>query len=157
MYRLLPKRRKIDNVWAYQIIKALKLRNQKDTDRYALKAVNNTDPKIESIFRVKGKSILSLFVYRPIESKAVEIMHIFSGFVKKLLYLWFDKEHKDEPFSIRGALKLVDSRLRYIKPPAFVKRKPRSLEKHLSYFKASSELKIFFFYYSLPIINWLIL
>ena len=140
----------IDKTWVYRYQKTLKKRTYSDTERYALQALRSKSK--EPVFGVKGKSALSLFVYKPIESTAVDIMHIFSGLVKLLINLWLGKENKDEPFSVYTALRLIDSRLSSLKPPEFVQRRPRSIEKHLKYFKAS-ELKNFFLYYSLPIMK----
>ena len=83
-------------------------------------------------------------------------MHcIFVGILKALLKLWFDPAYANNPSSFYYLIDEVDRRLREILPPEFVQRRARSIAEHLSYWKAS-ELKFFFFYYSVPILEGLL-
>ena len=79
---------------------------------------------------------------------ALDAMHcVFEGVMRTLLKLWFDPDYADMPFSLYRFIDLVDQRLKNLKPPGFVERPPRLIEKHLKYWKAS-ELKNLFFYYA---------
>lgn len=78
---------------------------------------------------------------------AIDSMHtIYEGVMKKLLYLWFDPSCSDNSFSLHLMKDVVSRNLLQIKPPKFIHRMPRSLDKYQSW--KASELKCWFFYYS---------
>ena len=54
--------------------------------------------------------------------------------------------------SVSHQVEVVDKRLKELLPPEFVQRRPRSIKAHLEFWKAS-EMKNFFFYFSLPILD----
>lgn len=90
-------------------------------------------------------TILSLLVFQWIRTTALDAMHcVFEGVMKAMLDLWFNPEFSDMSWSLYHRLDTIDNRLKHIKPPGFVQRRPRSIKKHLAYWKAS-ELKNFFF------------
>ena len=107
----------------------------------------------KAVFGVKGSSSISLFVFKPIRTTGIDTMHcVFLGLTNQLLTLWFDKKYSDKEFSIYHAIKLVDSRILSLTPPSYIQRRPRSIENHLGYWKAS-ELKNWFFNISLIVLE----
>lgn len=107
----------------------------------------------DPICGVKGRTILSVLVFKWIQTTAIDSMHcVFEGIMRALLKLWFLPEFSDMPFSLYHFIDLVDKRLVNIKPPGFVQRRPRSIKKHLKHWKAS-EMKNFFFHFSLLILE----
>ncbi|OXU19995.1 hypothetical protein TSAR_014686, partial [Trichomalopsis sarcophagae] len=94
---------KINKTWVYCYKKSLKLRIDTETELYALRAINSN----KTIFGVKGPSALSLFVYKPIRTTSVDVMHcVYSGITMQLLKLWFDVKFANEPLSIRDSKQL---------------------------------------------------
>ncbi|XP_062567995.1 uncharacterized protein LOC134230240 [Saccostrea cucullata] len=106
--------------------------------------------KQSAVSGVKGLTWFSYFPhFNIVRGVAIDYMHcVLLGVVKMLLTLWFDKSHRNEPYSIASRIGEVDRRLLAIKPPNFISRFPRSLV-DVSHFKAA-ELKNFLLYYSLP-------
>ncbi|KAJ1532215.1 hypothetical protein ONE63_000835 [Megalurothrips usitatus] len=104
-------------------------------------------------FGVLGPSILYRMVPDFIRSMAIDIMHgVFLGVCKLLMKLWFSSEYNQFEFSLNNLVQLVDARLKLIRPPSFVQRVPRSIEKHLKHWKAS-EYKLWMMYYSVPVLK----
>ena len=110
----------------------------------------SNDGKQCTVFGVKGLSWFSYMQpFNIIRGVAIDYMHcVLLGIVKMHLTLWFDKTHRNEPFSIAPRISEVDKRLLAIKPPSFITRFPRSLTE-IAHFKAA-ELKNFLLFYSLP-------
>ena len=102
------------------------------------------------MFGVKGHPWFSyLQLFNIIRVVAIDYINcVLLGIVKMHLTLWFDKTHRNEPFSIAPKISEVDKCLHAIKPPSFITRFPRSLIE-IAHFK-SAELKTFFRFYSLP-------
>lgn len=101
---------------------------------------------------IKGPTVLSSMVRNLLLSLAIDSMHcIYLGIMRALLHLWFDKEYKEESFSIFTKLKIVNSRLRNLAPPHFLQRVAQSIDK-LIYWKAT-ELRSFLFNLSLIILR----
>lgn len=99
---------------------------------------------------VKGPTTFSRFMPDFMQGMGIDKMHgIEGGVVKKILVLLFHKDYQDLPFSLYHFKDLVNERLTAIKPPKFVHRMPRSID-DLIHWKAS-ELKAFFFFYSIPV------
>ncbi|XP_070522164.1 uncharacterized protein [Cardiocondyla obscurior] len=123
--------------------------------RTSVETIENGNQALQdkkSVNGVKGPCALSKLMSDFINGTAIDYMHcIFSGVVKKLLYFWLDSNFSNEPFSLRAISSVVDSRLTCIKPPKFVHRMPRTVL-DLCHWKAS-ELKMWFFYYSVPILE----
>ncbi|XP_066583348.1 uncharacterized protein [Prorops nasuta] len=125
-----------------------KVRDEKETLMYVKQSMISKFP----VYGVKGPTMISSFTYKYIRTTTVDSMHcVFEGVVKSLLHFWLDSKFHCEQFSIHNKLKMIDERLLNIKPPNFVQRYPRKLL-HLKYWKAN-ELKNFFFFYSLPILE----
>ncbi|XP_065892467.1 uncharacterized protein [Dysidea avara] len=96
---------------------------------------------------------MTLNCYNIIDGTAIDYMHcVLLGITKLLLSLWFSSEHSRDQFYIGRSASRVDKRLEEIQPPSCITRKPRSISKHMKYFKAS-EFKSFLLYYSLPLLS----
>jgi hypothetical protein len=70
--------------------------------------------------------------------------------MKLLMGLWFDKTHKNEPFSMYPTVSLVSTRLKSIRPNLTISRPPRSLA-DLTHWK-TSEFRNFLFLWSLTVL-----
>ena len=101
---------------------------------------------------IKGPSWLSMVPdYNILEGNAVDYMHcVLLGVTKMLLKLWFDSVHSKELWYCGTKVELADSKLLQIKPPLNIKRTPRSIQQHRSYWKAS-EYRNWLLFYSLPV------
>lgn len=79
-----------------------------------------------------------------------DYMHgVLLGVTKQLLNLWLSGSKHKKPWFIGSKTKLIDKRLKDMKPPDFIQRLPRQLETSRAYFKAS-ELQAWLLYYSIP-------
>lgn len=128
-------------------------RNNEEMIEYGRLAAEarEADPD-SSVFGVKGPTLLSIMLPNMILCMGIDIMHgVFLGVTKTLAHLWFDTQYSGLPFSISAFVRVVDERLKKIRPPSSFPRVPRSLAKEFAQFKAS-DWKIFFFYYSLPVL-----
>ncbi|KAK0078758.1 hypothetical protein PV325_002124 [Microctonus aethiopoides] len=93
------------------------------------------------VMGVKGPCYLSRLMPNFIFGTGIDRMHCVDGrVIKKLLTLWFNVKYRDCPFSLIHFKRVIDRRLRSIKPPMFVHRFPRSVD-DLLHWKAS-ELRI---------------
>ena len=101
---------------------------------------------------IKGPNAFSKIMPDFIRGMGIDKMHgVEGGVVKKMLFILFDSKYSAFPFSLYNFIDLVNSRLMSIKPPKFVHRMPRNVQ-DLVHWKAS-ELKLWFFYYSIPVLN----
>ena len=102
---------------------------------------------------IKGPSwLMKLQHHDIIAGTSIDYMHCtLLGVMKALLSLWFGTEHSRESYYIGKYVSLVDKRLKEIKPPSIISRKPRAISEHFKYYKAS-ELRSFLLYYSLPVL-----
>uniref|UniRef100_A0ABD2XFT0 Uncharacterized protein n=1 Tax=Trichogramma kaykai TaxID=54128 RepID=A0ABD2XFT0_9HYME len=133
----------------YPYIENLILRAENDVEKCAAEALECGNP----VCGVKGPAMLSKICHKFITSAAIYVLHaVFEGVAKKLGELWFDKKYKDHDFNISSLIEVVDFKLCNIKPPMYVNRRPRPIKTHWSYYKGS-ELKCWFFYYSLPVLE----
>lgn len=100
---------------------------------------------------IKGPSFLMFTpMYDPCENICIDIMHLlYLGIVRMMMKLWFGVAQRLEPFSLYQYLDIVDARIISIKPSHLISRMPRSISEHIKFWKAS-ELRSWFFYYSLP-------
>ena len=89
--------------------------------------------------------------FNVIHGFVIDYMHgICAGVMKMLLLLWFDKQHKQEQFSVINLKSIVSDRLKAINPNLSVTRPPRSLDE-LGHWK-SSEFRNFLFLWSLSVL-----
>lgn len=85
-------------------------------------------------------------------SVPVDYMHcVLEGVMAMLMKYWFNSSHHREPQYIGRKTKAIDAELMKQRPPSEFSHPPRSIEKHLNYWKAS-ELKNWLLYYSLPLL-----
>ena len=79
-----------------------------------------------------------------------DYMHgVLMGVVKSLLYLWISPTNTKQPRFIGNQIKELSKRLNQIKPPDYIERLPRDLEKHYANFKAT-ELQTWLLFYCIP-------
>ena len=84
-----------------------------------------------------------------VRSFSVDYMHaVLLGVVRMFLELWFSSKWSSAPFSIRGSMGRVDSRLLAIKPPQDISRTPRSLLDGKQW--KASECRNWLLFYSVP-------
>lgn len=103
------------------------------------------------IFGVKGLSPLS-GLFDLVKCVPVDYMHaVLEGVVRRLLKYWFDSENHRSPFYIGRHLRFIDAVLLKQHPPTEFSRSPRSIAKHVKYWKAS-ELRNWLLTYSLPLL-----
>ena len=100
---------------------------------------------------VKGLSPLAPYMDLVI-SVPVDYMHaVLEGVVRMLLNQWFASVHHREPQYLGRVAATIDTQLLKRRPPLEFSRPPRSIRKHMSYWKAS-ELRNWLLYYSLPLL-----
>ena len=82
-----------------------------------------------------------------------DYMHgILLGVTKTLMYKWFSPTNSGKDYFIGKELKTISKRLMSIKPPDFLERLPRDIEKHYSNLKAT-EYQTWLLYYCLPCLS----
>lgn len=87
-----------------------------------------------------------------VASFPVDYMHaVLEGATRTLTRAWFDSKHHGSPFYIGRQVKEIDKVLMGQHPPSEISRPPRSIGKHLPYWKAS-ELRNWLLFYSLPLL-----
>jgi hypothetical protein len=96
-----------------------------------------------------GPSILNyLKYYHPTKNTNNDYMHsILYGVVKLLFKYWFDKSKKG-PYSLRSKVKLIDAKLKRIRPPNFIPNHPRPIETTWHLWRCH-EFLAFILYYAL--------
>ena len=86
------------------------------------------------------------------ENIPVDYMHVGpEGIVKRMMNCWFKKSSHTKAYYLGSKLKSIDSELLKQKPPHDFARAPRSIQKHMMYWKAS-EFRAWLLYYSLPLL-----
>ena len=125
----------------------LTLRTSQDSQAFANRATAN-----EPVMGVKGPTVLSQLMLDFILSLGLDRMHsVDGGVVKRVLNLFFNVEHRAQPFSLYAFINLVNSRLTSIKPPKFIHRMPCSIIEFVHW--KASEMKMWLFYYSIPVLQ----
>ena len=104
--------------------------------------------------RIKGfrgqSGLLTLQMLDLVDGIVPDYMHcVLLGTTKSLLCKWLSPAERGESYFIGNHLKKISKRLCQIKPPDFIERLPRDLEKHYSNLKAT-ELQSWLLFYSLP-------
>jgi len=125
-------------VQVFPYFRDLELRNNNDVAEFAEQAVaaRRVDPEA-SVYGIKGHSILSVMLPNLILCMALDVMHgVYLNVLDTLIALWFDTKYSGMPFSISDCVKLVDLRLKSIKPPSTFQNLPRSIKKDLGHYKA---------------------
>lgn len=103
------------------------------------------------VFGVKGISILSSHI-DIVKTVPVDYMHaILEGVSKRLLSVCLDTKKHMYRFYLGRATKVIDERLKQIKPPHEFRRSPRSVTS-MKQWKAS-EFRAWILYYCLPVLS----
>lgn len=124
-------------------------RTKEGTQERAHSAITQGEP----VEGVKGPWFLYFTYFDIIRGFCIDWMHgVLLGVVRMLLNLWFCPSNHAKLWYCGNEVKLADQRLLQICPPRSVSRKPRSIEKHRSYWKAS-EYRSWLFYYLLPVMQ----
>jgi hypothetical protein len=73
-----------------------------------------------------------------VASFPVDYMHnVLEGVTRALLRAWFDSKNHNAPYYIGTHVREIDSQLTNQRPPNEFSRPPRSIKKHMRYWKAS--------------------
>ena len=87
-----------------------------------------------------------------VDSVPIDYMHaVLEGVTCTLLNAWFLSCNHGEPYYLGSKLAAIDKLLLKQRPPCELSRPPRSIAKHLKYWKAS-ELRNWLLYYSLSLL-----
>ena len=121
------------------------------THKSVLRAAAAAERSGQAVEGVKALSPLAGHVDLVL-SIPVDYMHaVLEGVVRMLMKLWFHSSHHHEPQYIGRVTSAIDAQLMKQRPPSEFSRPPRSIAKHLNYWKAS-ELRNWLLYYSLPLL-----
>ncbi len=116
-----------------------------------VRAANEAIKTNSSIQGIYGQSPLTNSIDL-VNSIPIDYMHcVLEGVTKWLLNTWFDSKRHSEPFYLGRCIKEIDQQLLKQHPPNEFSRPPRSIQKHLKFWKAS-ELQYWLLFYSLPIL-----
>lgn len=105
------------------------------------------------------RSVLGVYGISPLASNVdlvncipIDYMHnVLEGVTRWLLKVWTDSKNHAEAYYIGRNIRSIDEQLLKQTPPKEFTRAPRSISKHLKYWKAS-ELRNWLLYYSLPLL-----
>ena len=87
-----------------------------------------------------------------VDAVPIDYMHSWlEGVMKLFMKYWFTSSYHGEPFYLGRNLSEIDTKFLKQCPPSEFSRAPRSINKHLSYWKAS-ELRNWMLFYSLPLL-----
>ena len=82
----------------------------------------------------------------------IDDMHCtYEGVQKRLMNLWFESSSRAEPYYLGQYITEIDKILMQQHPPHEFARSPRSIARHLKFWKAS-EFKTWLLFYSLPLL-----
>lgn len=100
---------------------------------------------------IKGISVLADSIDL-VDGIPVDYMHaVLEGVTRWLLHNWFKSENHREPYYLGRNVRQIDELLLKQCPPSEFSRPPRSIQKHMKYWKAS-ELRSWLLFYSLPLL-----
>ncbi len=123
-------------------------RTELEMSQWALEAERSG----ESVCGVKGNSVLFGFINIPY-GIPIDYMHaVLEGVVKTLLKCWFDTENHSKSYYLRPYISQIDNDIQKIKPPHELPRRPRSIDTHLKFWKAS-EYRAFILFYAIPVLK----
>lgn len=121
------------------------------THASVVKAAEEAERTNEPVLGVKGTSPLTS-VLDLVASIPVDYMHaVLEGATKWLTNAWFKSENHRQPYYLGRCLSQIDKLFLEQRPPQEFSRPPRSIKKHLKFWKAS-EFRNWLLYYSLPIL-----
>lgn len=109
---------------------------------------NRENKKVVGVYDVTSLAMMPWFDV--VLGMVPDYMHgCLLGVTKTLLYKWFSATNYKKPYFIGGQVKSINKRILKMRPPDFLTRLPRDMEKHFKNLKAS-ELQSWLLYYSLP-------
>ena len=116
-----------------------------------MKAAHEAERSGAPVCGIKGVSVLadSLDLVNGIP---VDYMHaVLEGVTRWLLCTWFRSENHREAYYLGRSVRQIDDLLLKQRPPSEFSRPPRSIQRHLNYWKAT-ELRSWLLFHSLPLL-----
>lgn len=121
------------------------------THRSVIAAARLAEATKKAVVGIKGVSPMSTTLDL-VDSIPVDYMHaVLDGVTRNLLNHWFVPKYHSGAYYLGPKLSAIDKILLRQQPPHELSRSPRSIQKHLKYFKAS-ELRTWLLFYSLPLL-----
>ena len=112
---------------------------------------SDAEKKGESVFGVKGHSVLGAFI-DTVNGVPIDYMHsILEGVTKYFTNMWLNSKNHKNSFYLGRMTKSIDRLLVRLKPPAQFHRSPRSIN-DIKFWKAA-EFRAWLLFYSLPILK----
>lgn len=107
--------------------------------------------------RCKGfcgqSGLASLDGFDLVQGVVPDYMHgLLLGITKTLMSKWFSATESSKPYFVGKHLQRINNNLMNMKPPDFIERLPRDLEKNYSHFKAT-ELQTWLLFYCIPCLS----
>ena len=116
-----------------------------------MKAAQEAERSGVPVLGIKGTSVLADSLDL-VDGIPVDYMHaVLEGVTRWLLHNWFKSENHQEPYYLGRSVCQIDELLLKQCPPSEFSRPPRSIKRHMKYWKAS-ELRSWLLFYSLPLI-----
>lgn len=101
---------------------------------------------------IMGRSPLLSSNFDLVASIPIDYMHaVLEGVVRRLVNMWINSIHHLQPYYIGRKIATIDNQLLQQRPPSEFSRPPRSIHKHLKFWKAS-EFRNWLLFYSLPLL-----
>ncbi|XP_022809908.1 uncharacterized protein LOC111346919 [Stylophora pistillata] len=117
----------------------------------AIAAHQGPKKKVAGIFDVTSLALMPWFDI--VVGMVPDYMHgCLLGITKTLLYKWLSASNHKQPYFIGGQIANISKGLQRMRPPDYLSRLPRDLEKHFKNLKAS-ELQAWLLCYALPCLN----
>lgn len=131
-----------------------RLPNQKPRLRNSTDIKDNLGPNASYAKRIKGicgeTGLSSMPWFDVVMGTVPDYMHcVLMGTTKALLYKFFSSTNSGKPYFVGKSLKTISKRLQSIKPPDYIERMPRDIEKHYNNLKAT-ELQAWLLFYAIP-------
>ena len=121
------------------------------THKSVMDAAQQAERSGVRVRRIKGISVLSK-ILDLVDGILIDYVHaVLEGVTRWLLHAWFNSENHRQPFYLGRCILQTDKVLLKQTPLSEFSRPPRSMKKHLQYWKAS-ELCSWLLYYSLPLL-----
>lgn len=108
---------------------------------------NDTGGTVEGIQGINPLIVVASF--EPVHSIVYDYMHgCLLGVTRQITELYLSTSNKNQPFFIGDRMKDIDRRLLNIRPPSYIKRKPRSIESRNNW--KAIEWKNWLLFYAVP-------
>lgn len=121
------------------------------THAEVLHAAEKATSEHSAVKGIMGTSPIAM-ILDVVNAVPIDYMHsCLEGVMKLLMKYWFNSSFHGKPFYLGRYISEIDSEFLKQHPPSEFSRPPRSISKHLSYWKAS-ELRNWLLFYSLPLL-----